>query len=134
MTRAAYPSDLTDCEWQRLEPLVPPVKPGGRPAQYPRREVVNGIRYVLRSGCAWRMLPHDLPPWQRVYHYFRAWRQEGVWQKMHDALLPQARPSLGRRPGPRAAILDSPSVKTTEKGGLGATTRARRYLDASATL
>lgn len=62
MTRAAYPTDLTDREWELLEPLVPPVKPGGRPAQYPRREIVNGIRYVLRSGCAWRLLPHDLPP------------------------------------------------------------------------
>ena len=73
MHRAAYPTDLTDREWQQLEPLVPPVKPGGRAATYARREVVNAIRYVLRSGCAWRMLPHDLPPWQLVYHYFRLW-------------------------------------------------------------
>ena len=126
MKRAAYPTDLTDREWQVLAPLVPPAKPGGRPATYPRREVVNAIRYVLRSGCAWRLLPHDLPPWQLVYHYFRTWRREGVWQAMHDALLPPARQALGRQPGPRAAILDSQSVKTTEKGAPGGTTRARR--------
>ena len=126
MTRAAYPTDLTDREWELLEPLVPPVKPGGRPAKYARREIVNGIRYVLRSGCAWRLLPHDLPPWQLVYHYFRTWQQEGVWQAIHEALLPQARHRLGRRASPSAAILDSQSVTTTEKGGPGATTRARR--------
>ena len=70
MSRAVYPTDLTEAEWQILEPLVPPVKPGGRPAKYSRREVVNAIRYVLRTGCAWRLLPHDLPPWQSVYHHF----------------------------------------------------------------
>ena len=126
MTRAAYPTDLTDREWELLEPLVPPVKPGGRPAKYARREIVNGIRYVLRSGCAWRLLPHDLPPWQLVYHYFRTWQREGVWQAIHEALRPQARHALGRRSSPSAAILDSQSVTTTEKGGPGATTRARR--------
>ena len=77
MSRAVYSTDLTDAEWRILEPLVPAVKPGGRPAKYSRREVVNAIRYVLRTGCAWRLLPHDLPPWQLVYHYFWVWRRDG---------------------------------------------------------
>ncbi len=88
MSRAVYSTDLTEAEWRILEPLVPPVKPGGRPAKYSRREVVNAIRYVLRTGCAWRLLPHDLPPWQSVYHYFWVWRRDGTWPGIHDALLP----------------------------------------------
>jgi putative transposase len=77
MSRTTYSTDLTDAEWTLLEPLVPGAKPGGRPAKYPRREVINAIRYVLRTGCAWRLLPHDLPRWQLVYHYFWVWRREG---------------------------------------------------------
>ena len=119
MSRASYPTDLTDAEWHILEPLVPAVKKGGRPTKYPRREVVNAIRYVLRTGCAWRLLPHDLPPWQLVYYYFRVWRREGVWQEIHDALLPEARPSLGRPSTPSGAVIDSQPVKTTEKGASG---------------
>ena len=78
MKRQDYPSGLKDREWQLLEPLLPPPKPGGRPVKYPRREVVNAIRYVLRTGCAWRMLPHDLPPWRIAFHYFRTWRLDGT--------------------------------------------------------
>ena len=74
MKRPVYPSDLDDKEWQLLKPLLPPPKPGGRPVKYPRREIVNAIRYVLRTGCSWRMLPHDLPPWRIVFHYFRGVR------------------------------------------------------------
>ena len=80
MKRPVYPSDLDDKEWQLLEPLLPPPKPGGRPVKYPRREIVNAIRYVLRTGCSWRMLPHDLPPWRIVFHYFRTWRKDRTWQ------------------------------------------------------
>ena len=109
-----------------LEPLLPPPKPGGRPVKYPRREVVNAIRYVLRTGCSWRMLPHDLPPWRTAFHYFRTWRRDGTWQRAHDTLRSLTRQSEGRRASPSAAIIDSQSVKTAEKGGPGVTTQARR--------
>ena len=126
MSRAVYSTDLTEAEWQILEPLVPPVQPGGRPAKYSRQEVVNAIRYVLRTGCAWRLLPHDRPAWQSVYHYFWVWRRAGTWPGIHDALLSTMRRFLGRQPSPSGAIIDSQSVQTTEKGGLGGTTRASR--------
>ena len=134
MNRAVYSTDLTNAEWTLLEPLVPAPKFGGRPAKYSRREIINAIRYVLRTGCAWRLLPHDLPPWQLAYHYFWVWRREGTWQQIHDALLPRARQAGGREPTPSAAIIDSQSVKTTEKGGLGAMMRAKKLLVASVTL
>lgn len=131
MARRYYPTDLNDAEWRVLEPYVPPVKSGGRPAIHTRREIVNAILYVLRSGCAWRLLPHDLPPWQTVYHYFRLWRKEGVWERANAALREQTRRQVGRDALPSAAILDSQSVRTTEKGGPVATTVARRSTGAS---
>lgn len=115
--RKAYPSDLSDEEWAVLEPLVPPAKRGGRPAEYSRREIINGILYVLRSGCSWRMMPHDLPAWDSVYGYFRRWQKQGVWEHIHAILYTQLRQDLGRAPEASAAIADSQSVKTTEKGG-----------------
>lgn len=124
--RKAYPSDLNDAEWQCVAPLIPPAKTGGRPRTTDMREVLNAIFYVLRGGCAWRMLPHDFPPWKTVYHYFWQWRREGVWQQIHDTLRRQVRRQEGREEEPSAAILDSQPVKTTEKGGFAATTRARR--------
>jgi putative transposase len=123
MTRPPYPSDLTDRQWRRLEPLLPPPKPGGRPRSTDVREVVNAILYVLRNGIVWRALPHDFPPWETVYYYFNTWRRTGVWEQAHDALREQVRLVDGRAATPSAAILDSQSVKTTERGGLGATTR-----------
>ena len=122
MPRRRYPSDLTDAQWVRLEPLLPAVRPGGRPRAHPLREVVDALRYVLRGGIAWRALPHDYPPWQTVYHYFRAGRLDGTWERLNDELRGLVRERAGRNRHPSTGILDSQSAKTTEKGGLAATT------------
>ena len=129
--RAAYPSDLSDAEWGLIESLIPPPKHGGRPRTTDVREVLNALFYVLRSGCAWRMLPHDFPPWQTVYDYFRNWRKDGTWQRIHDALRREVRRQEDRDEEPSAGILDTQSVKTTEKGGHGDTTRGRGSTDVS---
>lgn len=121
-----YDTDLSDAEWEILKPLVPKAKPGGRPEEYSKRSVVNAIRYVARTGCQWRMLPHEYPPWSTVYKYFRRWSDDGTWERIHDRLRVEVRVQAGRHRQPSAAILDSQSVKTTEKGGRGVTTRARK--------
>jgi putative transposase len=115
--RKAYQTDLSDAEWNCLEPYLPTPKADGRPRLHSLREILDAIFYVLKSGCAWRLLPHDFPPWKSVYHYFRSWRLDGTWERMHSALRKRVRVRLKRDPQPSAAIADSQSVKTTGVGG-----------------
>jgi len=134
MTRKPYPTDLTDEQWELLRPLLPDAKPGGRPRSADLREVVNALLYLLRTGCPWRSLPHDLPPWGTVWAYFRRWRDDGTLERLHDELRARLRRADGRDPQPGAGCLDSQAVRTAEKGGRAATTLARRLKGASATL
>ncbi len=134
MARKPYPSDLTDGQWKLIEDLIPPAKPGGRPREVAVREVLNAILYVLRSGCAWRLLPHDFPKWNIVYHYFWRFRRDGLWRDIHDLLRDELRVKEGREVSPSAAVIDSQSVKTTEKRGFAVTMPARRSRVASAIL
>jgi putative transposase len=115
--RKAYQSDLSDTEWTFLEPHLPAPNDIGRPKTHSVREILNAIFYIVRGGCAWRLLPHDFPPWKTVYHYFRSWRLDGTWERMHTALRERVRVRLSRNPQPSAAIVDSQSVKTTGVGG-----------------
>jgi len=115
--RKAYQTDLSDAEWSCLETHLPTPKATGRPRMHTTREILNAIFYVVRGGCAWRLLPNDFPPWKTVYHYFRSWRLDGTWQKMHAALRKRVRVRLKRNSNPSAAIVDSQSIKTTGVGG-----------------
>ncbi len=126
MNRRAYPSDLSEAEWQLLAPLIPPAKPGGRPRTTDLREVMNAILYIDRTGGQWRALPHDFPPWPTVWFYFRIWRNDGTWRRIHTALREQVRTKQGRDPTPSAAIIDSQSAKTSQKGGFVAMMGAKR--------
>jgi putative transposase len=117
MNARRFETDLTDSQWGLLRPLLPAAKPGGRPRQTDLREVANAIFYLQRTGCQWRYLPKEFPPWSTVHTYYRAWRKGGTWQEVLDALRPRVRRAAGRKPTPRAAYMDSQSAKTTERGG-----------------
>ena len=126
MQRRAYPSDLSDEEWQRLEPMIPVHTGIGRPVKWSRRELVNAMLYVLRSGCQWRMLPHEYPPHGTVFYHFRQWRRTGLWERINQALREQVRVEAGREAQPSAGVVDSQSVRTTEKGANVAMMERRR--------
>jgi transposase len=131
--RRAYATDLTDAQWVLIAPLILEAEPGGRPRKATTRELMNAVLYFLRAGMAWRLLPHDLPPWQTVYYYLRRWQREGVWDRVHTLLMAD-RERAGREASPTAAILDSQSVRTADqKGDQRAMMRARRSKGASAT-
>jgi putative transposase len=133
MERQAYPSDLTDAEWEVIQSVLPKPKGGksGRPRTYPKREIWNAILYQARTGCQWRYLPHDFPPHDDVWEHFCRWRDAGLIEIVHDALRSEVREQAERDPSPSAAIIDSQSVKTAQKGGPTATTPARRSKAAS---
>src|SRR6202022_1837894 len=132
-----YPSDMTDCEWTLIAPLIPPARRGGRPRDVNPREVLNAIFYVLATGCQWQALPKDPPPKSTAHHYFMLWDWDGTLERIHHALYVETREREGREVSPTAAIIDSQSAKGAQKGAprltRRATMRARRSLDASVT-
>jgi transposase len=129
-SKLRYPSDLTDDEWALVKPLIPPAKRGGNRRHVDEREIVDGLMYILSTGCQWRALPKDLPPRSTVHDYFDLWSWDGTLDRIHHALYVKCREQAGREASPTAAIIDSQSVKAAEKGGSRSirtgTMRARR--------
>ena len=123
-SKLRYPSDLTDEEWALAQPDIPRAKRGGNKRTVNVREVMNGLMYVLSTGCQWRAIPKDLPPRSTVNHYFCRWQHDGTLDRLHHALYVRCREQADRQASPTAAIIDSQSVKGTEKGGAGSIRRA----------
>ena len=128
-TRVSYPSDLTDAERELLKLVFAPEGAPGRPPSYDRRRILDAIFYIVRTGAPWRLIPHDFPQWENVYAHFRRWAEAGLFEKMHDLLRTRWREREGRKPGATASVIDSQSVKTTEKGGPADSTQGRRSKD-----
>ena len=116
--RQSYETDLRDDEWELIKDLIPKAKPGGRPEKYTKREILNGINYLNKTGCTWRLMPHDFPPYRIIFYYYRVWQKEGIWQQINDKLRAKVRLFSGKLTQPSAAIMDSQSIKTAEKRGL----------------
>jgi transposase len=119
-----YPSDLTDAEWAHVAPVIPPARRGGNRRHVDERAVVNGLMYILSTGCQWRAIPKDLPARSTLYDYFDLWGYDGTLDRLHEALYVKCREQAGRDASPTAAILDSQSVKSAEKGGIASTRMA----------
>jgi transposase len=132
-----YPSDLTDKQWSKLEPLLNESRgkrhAGGRPRKHAQRRIVDALLYVVKTGCQWRQLPSNFPPWKTVHEHFRLWRDSGVWERIVQQLREQGRKAGGGKAQPTVAIIDSQSAKTALKGGGAVTTQAKRSKDASGT-
>src|SRR5712691_5407372 len=117
LARKPYPSDLTDAQWDLLAPFIPEPSPEATRETISRREIVNAILYLLRTGCSWRQMPHDLPNGKTVYHYFRLWKLDGTWEAAMSSLRKLVRTQMGRDPEPSAAIIESQSIKTSPVRG-----------------
>jgi putative transposase len=115
--RKSYPTDLTDQQWARIEHLLPQPRLRGRPRKYSRRDILNAMFYITKGGCSWRLLPHEFPSWRIVYWYFGLWRDDGTLERINAALVKEVRTKAGRNPSPSKVIVDSQSIKTTQKGG-----------------